>query len=68
MSLDHLAHKEIRLFAEHKVNLPKDKANQFRKQARDLREKLEKYLKDHPDFALKRMLLSGSLAYMDVGA
>lgn len=31
-------------------------------QARRLREKLESYVADHPDFELKKMLLSGSLA------
>ena len=62
MSLDHINHKELSQFAKDKVNLPKEKANKFRKQARNLREKLEGYLKEHPDFALKRMQLSGSLA------
>lgn len=62
MSLEHVNHKTVDDFAKDKVNLPKDKANKFRKQARNLREKLEGYLKEHPDFALKRMQLSGSLA------
>lgn len=62
MSLDHINHKELCQFAKDKVNLPKDKADKFRKQARNLREKLDGYLKEHPDFALKRMQLSGSLA------
>ncbi len=62
MSLEHVNHNTICEFAKEKVNLPKDRANKFRKQARNLREKLEGYLKEHPDFALKRMQLSGSLA------
>ncbi|TON31312.1 nucleotidyltransferase, partial [Vibrio parahaemolyticus] len=62
MSLEHVNHKTISEFAKEKVNLPKDRADKFRKQARNLREKLEAYLKEHPDFALKRMQLSGSLA------
>jgi tRNA nucleotidyltransferase (CCA-adding enzyme) len=62
MSLEHVSHKTISEFAKEKVNLPKDRADKFRKQARNLREKLEDYLKEHPDFALKRMQLSGSLA------
>ena len=62
MSLDHINHKELCQFAKDKVNLPKDKADKFRKQARNLREKLDGYLKEHPDFALKRMQLSVSLA------
>jgi hypothetical protein len=44
------------------VNLPKDKADEYRAQARRLREKLDGYLDDHPDFTLKKMLMSGSLA------
>lgn len=62
MSLEHVNHKTLCDFAKDKVNLPKDKADKFRKQARNLREKLQEYLKEHPDFALKRMQLSGSLA------
>ena len=34
----------------------------YRAQARRLREKLEGYLSEHPDFSLKRIQLSGSLA------
>lgn len=62
MSLEHVNHKTLRDFAKDKVNLPKDRAEKFRKQARHLREKLQDYLREHPDFALKRMQLSGSLA------
>lgn len=62
MSRDHVGHKEIAQFATDRVNLPKAKADEFRAQARRLREKLEGYLNDHPDFTLKKMLLSGSLA------
>lgn len=62
MSRDHIGHAEIAKFGTDKVNLPKDKADKFRMQARNLRDKLEGYLKDHPGFALRKMLLSGSLA------
>jgi len=62
MSRDHVGHKEIAQFATDRVNLPKVKADEFRAQARRLREKLEGYLNEHPDFTLKKMLLSGSLA------
>lgn len=62
MGRRHVDHKEIASFARDKVNLPKDRADEYRAQVRRLREKLEGYLKDHPDFALKKMLLSGSLA------
>ena len=62
MSREHVNHKEIARFAQDRVNLPKDKADEFRAQANRLRERLEGYLKEHPDFTLKRMLLAGSLA------
>ncbi len=62
MSREHINHRDLVRFAEDKVNLPKDKANEFRSQVRRLREKLEGYISEHPDFSLKRMLLSGSLA------
>jgi tRNA nucleotidyltransferase (CCA-adding enzyme) len=62
MSREHVNHADIRRFAEDKVNLPKDKANEYRAQARGLRERLEGYLAEHPDFTLKKMMLSGSLA------
>lgn len=58
----HVSHPDIVRFAEEKVNLPKEKADEFRAQARRLRERLETYLDEHPDFTLRKMLLSGSLA------
>lgn len=62
MSRDHVGHSDILRFAEERVNLPQDKANEYRAQARRLREKLEAYVDEHPDFTLRKMLLSGSLA------
>src|SRR5580704_9741131 len=62
MSREHVDHREIVRFAEERVNLPRDKANEYRAQARRLRERLDGYLDEHPDFTLKRMRLSGSLA------
>ena len=62
MGRQHVDHADIRLFAQEKVNLPREKANKHRAQVRGLREKLEAYLSDHPDFSLRKMLLSGSLA------
>ena len=62
MARQHVDHGDIVKFAQEKVNLPKDKADEYRAQARRLREKLEGYLDEHPDFTLKKMLLSGSLA------
>lgn len=62
MSRDHVSHQEIAQFAADRVNLPKAKADEYRAQARRLREKLEGHLDEHPDFTLRKMLLSGSLA------
>lgn len=62
MALEHVSHQTLKEFAEQRVNLPQDKANQYRKKVRGLRERLEKHFADHPDFELVKMLLSGSLA------
>ncbi|MGE3577211.1 MAG: CBASS oligonucleotide cyclase [Vicinamibacterales bacterium] len=62
MSRQHVDHSELVSFAQDRVNLPKEKADEYRGQARRLRERLETYLAEHPDFTLRKMLLSGSLA------
>lgn len=62
MSRQHVDHSDIVRFAQDKVNLPQNKASDYRAQARRLREKLDNYLSEHPDFSLKKILLSGSLA------
>jgi hypothetical protein len=62
MSKQHIGHGDIAKFAQDRVNLPKDKADEYRAQARRLRDRLEGYLQEHPDFTLKKMLVSGSLA------
>jgi tRNA nucleotidyltransferase (CCA-adding enzyme) len=62
MSKEHVSHSEIARFAEDKVNLPKDKADAYRDQANRLRDKLEGYIGDHPDFSIRRIMMSGSLA------
>ena len=62
MSRDHVDHKEIAQFANDRVNLPKEWADEYRAQAKRLRDKLSTYVSEHPDFTLKKMLLSGSLA------
>ena len=62
MGIEHANHTDITRFAQEKVNLPKDKADEYRAQVRRLRERLKKFLGENPDFALRKMLLSGSLA------
>ena len=62
MSRQHVSHADIARFGQEKVNLPRDKASEYRAQVRRLRQRLEAYLSEHPDFTLKKMMLSGSLA------
>jgi hypothetical protein len=62
MSRTHVDHADLVRFAQEKVNLPKDLADEYRAQARRLRERVESYLEEHPDFSLRKMMLSGSLA------
>jgi len=62
MGRQHVGHGDIARFAQERVNLPKDKADDYRAQVRRLRDRLETYLDEHPDFSLKKMQLSGSLA------
>ena len=51
-------------FASHTIALTcrRTRRRTYRAQARRLRERLESYLAEHPDFTLRKMLLSGSLA------
>lgn len=62
MGREHVSHSDIAQFAKDKVNLPKEWADEYREQVNRLRGKLETYLTEHPDFTLKKMMLSGSLA------
>ena len=62
MARQHVDHREIARFAQERVNLPRERAQRYRAQARRLRERLERYLSENPDFKLRKMLLSGSLA------
>ena len=62
MSRDHVNHSDIVRFADERVNLKRDDATELRRQANMLRDKLETYLSENPDFDLRKMLLSGSLA------
>src|SRR5258708_2976730 len=57
-----ICHADIAGFADHSVNLKREDAEEYREQVRRLREKLDKYASDHPDYGLIKTLLSGSLA------
>jgi len=62
MSRQHVSHSDIANWAQENVNLSQERATVYRDQARRLREKLQAYLSENPDFTLKKMLISGSLA------
>jgi len=62
MAREHVGQNEITQYANDKVNLPKDWADEYRAQAGRVREKVTTYLGEHPDYTLKKILLSGSLA------
>ena len=62
MSRDHVSHAEIVQFANDRVNLPKAKADEYRAQARRLREKLDGYLDDAWSYANRTLLTYISLA------
>ena len=57
-----ITHADIADFAAESVNLSREDAEEYREQVRRLREKLDKYAADHPDYGLIKTLLSGSLA------
>lgn len=58
----HVDHAEIVSFADSHVNLKPEDVKSYREQAERLREKVEKYLTEHPEVSLKKSLISGSLA------
>lgn len=62
MARKHIDHRQIKSFADRVVNLKRDDAKEYRAQVRRLREKLDAFVGENPDFELKKMLLSGSLA------
>jgi tRNA nucleotidyltransferase (CCA-adding enzyme) len=57
-----ITHADIADFAADSVNLSREDAEEFREQVRRLREKLDTYAADHPQYGLIKTLLSGSLA------
>ena len=57
-----IKHADLVSYADETVNLRREDAKEYREQVNRLREKLEKFIKEHPDVGLVKMLLSGSLA------
>jgi hypothetical protein len=53
---------DIAAFADDKVNLKREYAQEYRDQVNNLRDHLDRYISEHPDVGLVKMLLSGSLA------
>lgn len=57
-----IGNAELKAFAETKVNLPKEEADARREKVNQLREQLQKWVKDNPDCGIVKSYLSGSLA------
>lgn len=55
-------HDVLAAFARDHVNLPADRVREYRAQGNRMREKLEKHIAAHPDYALVKMLNAGSVA------
>ncbi|MYY18194.1 MULTISPECIES: CBASS oligonucleotide cyclase [unclassified Streptomyces] len=55
-------HEVLKTFAGNKVNVPREEAKERRRQVNHLRERLESYIADHPDFDLVKLRASGSTA------
>jgi tRNA nucleotidyltransferase (CCA-adding enzyme) len=58
----YVEHDVLAAFAQTKINLPPDRVAEYRDQGKRLRERLERYIADNPDYALVKMLNSGSVA------
>lgn len=52
----------LQAFIDDKVNLQPDNLDKYRGQVKRLRKELEDHINQNPEFSLKKMLLSGSLA------
>jgi tRNA nucleotidyltransferase (CCA-adding enzyme) len=61
-SASQIGHADIAAFADDCVNLKREDATEYREQVGRLRDKLDRYAADHPDYGLIKTLLSGSLA------
>jgi tRNA nucleotidyltransferase (CCA-adding enzyme) len=62
MASQHITHREISGFADQRVNLPRERAQEYRDQVNRLRERLETHIAANPGFALVKMLHAGSVA------
>lgn len=62
MSAPYVQHTHIQTFADEKVNLKRELVKKYREQVNNLKEELESYINDNPDYDLVKMLNSGSVA------
>lgn len=58
----HVSHADIAAFAADTVNLRREDAEDYRDQVNRLRDKLERFMQDHPNYGFIKSLLAGSLA------
>ncbi len=57
-----ITNTELFAYATSHINLPSEIAKKYREQVKSLRDRLEDYINEHPDYNLVKMLHSGSLA------
>lgn len=57
-----VSHADVIAFADKRVNLKRDDASKYRKQAQGVRDKIEALIAENPDYGLVKTLVSGSLA------
>lgn len=57
-----VTHGDIATFAADHVNLKREDAAEYRAQVHRLREKLQRFVAEHPEYGLIKLLLNGSLA------
>lgn len=62
MTNSFISHADILTFAKDKANLDSNLAKKYRQQVNSLKERLEQYIQEKPDFGLVKMLNSGSVA------
>ena len=62
LATPNIAHTAIAAYADDNVNLKREDAEEYRDQVNRLRDKLDRYAADHPDYGLMKTILSGSLA------
>ena len=60
--MTHITHNDIAKFADDRVNLSSGHASKFREKIKSLSEKLDDHIESNPDYHLKSIMLSGSLA------